>query len=507
MKLTQYATIPLIVIMLCLPAWGEDMRERSLEARETKARIEKQALAEKQAAQWEARESLARIVEDRQAARGAVAGLEKKNQAAAENISLLEAKIMEMEARKAALNEELSNMDAQTRVLVGHVRSMARDALALLSQSQQSALAPDRTQGLKTLAGQSRFPSIEQIDAMAEVLLDEISRSGEVRLEKASIVDRLGREAEAIVLTLGDFSAAYSLGDETGFLLYSDTSQRFFALSKLPSTRQRKALQSYMRGQTQAVPLDITKGGALRQLTQEKSLAERLPQGGPIVWIILVLGGFALLLVLERVVFLLRVSVNGTRLMGRIQPLAKKGEWKECLDFLESRKNKPLARVLAWGIKHRQLERMDMENALQEAILGEIPGLERFLSILAMMAAVAPLLGLLGTVTGMINTFHVITYYGAGDPKMMSGGISEALLTTMLGLAVAIPIMLAHTLLSRRVEGTIAQMEEKSRCSGQYRLCGTEKGMTWIWNNIFSRIGLHGAGGGLSWCLSPWFPW
>jgi len=103
-----------------------------------------------------------------------------------------------------------------------------------------------------------------------------------------------------------------------------------------------------------------------------------------------------------------------------------------------------------------------MENVLQEAILAQIPPIERFLSTLGMLAAIAPLMGLLGTVTGMINTFHVITYYGAGDPRMMSGGISEALVTTMLGLTVAIPIMLFHTLLSRRVETQISTMEEKS---------------------------------------------
>ena len=103
-----------------------------------------------------------------------------------------------------------------------------------------------------------------------------------------------------------------------------------------------------------------------------------------------------------------------------------------------------------------------MENGLQEAILGEIPRLERFLSTLAVLASIAPLLGLLGTVTGMINTFQIITFHGTSDPRLMSGGISEALVTTMLGLGVAIPIMLCHSLLSRRVETIIAQLEEKS---------------------------------------------
>ena len=108
------------------------------------------------------------------------------------------------------------------------------------------------------------------------------------------------------------------------------------------------------------------------------------------------------------------------------------------------------------------MDRMEMENVLQEAILQEIPGLERFLSTLGMLAAIAPLLGLLGTVTGMINTFDMITHYGTGNPRMMSGGISEALVTTMLGLSVAIPILLCHTLLTRHTENIIAQMEEKA---------------------------------------------
>jgi len=121
-----------------------------------------------------------------------------------------------------------------------------------------------------------------------------------------------------------------------------------------------------------------------------------------------------------------------------------------------------VARVLAAGVECCHLPREEMENALQEAILREVPPLERFLSTLGMLAAIAPLLGLLGTVTGMIATFHVITHFGTGDPRMMSGGISEALVTTMLGLAVAIPIMLAHTLLNRAVDKRIGQMEEKA---------------------------------------------
>jgi biopolymer transport protein ExbB len=124
----------------------------------------------------------------------------------------------------------------------------------------------------------------------------------------------------------------------------------------------------------------------------------------------------------------------------------------------------------------RLADRETQESVLQEAILNQLPKVERGMAVLAVLGAVAPLLGLLGTVTGMIDTFRVITIYGTGDPKLMSGGISEALVTTELGLAVAIPIMLLHTFLNRRVSHIIGEMEEKS-----VQLC-----------NIFQKHRLHG---------------
>jgi biopolymer transport protein ExbB len=142
--------------------------------------------------------------------------------------------------------------------------------------------------------------------------------------------------------------------------------------------------------------------------------------------------------------------------------MAADRDWQGCKSICARYTGKPVARVVAAGLEYCHMQREAMENALQEAILREIPPMERFLSTLGMLAAIAPLLGLLGTVTGMIDTFHVITRHGTGDPRMMSGGISEALVTTMLGLSVAIPIMLSHTLLNRAVDKRIGQMEEKA---------------------------------------------
>jgi biopolymer transport protein ExbB len=162
------------------------------------------------------------------------------------------------------------------------------------------------------------------------------------------------------------------------------------------------------------------------------------------------------------VIFLLRKRLDTDGFIHRINTMVAGRQWDECSKICTDHEAKPVARVVAAGLECFRMGREEMENALQEAILKEVPAMERFLSTLGMLAAIAPLLGLLGTVTGMIDTFHVITLHGTGDPRMMSGGISEALVTTMLGLSVAIPIMLAHTLLNRAVDNHIGQMEEKA---------------------------------------------
>lgn len=459
--------VALFLILAGMWAWTTpglciDMRQASMEADRIKASMLKKAMQEKQDAQNQAQKSQARILDDKARIKTAIVGLEKQSRETGIRIANLEKQILAAQAKKEKFVDELSQMDAQTRELVGFVRISAKDTIALINQSQQSALVADRVKYLHGPANQSQFPSMDQIHGMANVLFDEIARSGEVRVQRAHLVDRAGEEVEADVLVLGNFSAAWRKEKETGFLLYSDKSQRFFALSRKPAARVGAKIRDYMAGKSTDAPIDISKGGALRQMVHKQSLAEQVPKGGPIVWIIIALGVLALVIIVERAVFLLRMSANPDQMMDRINSLAKNQDWDKCMALCKKTGNKPVANVLAWGLKHRDLGRQDMENALQEAILGEIPRLERFLSALGMMAAVSPLLGLLGTVTGMINTFHVITYHGAGDPKMMSGGISEALVTTMMGLAVAIPILLAHTLLTRRAENIIAQMEEKA---------------------------------------------
>ena len=465
LKSTQFKFT--ICIIFCFfftaHAFAEDMRADHIEQSKQKELILQKAKMEEKNAKEEARKNDQRIRSDRDALKMAIRKLKKHNKKLEDSNKNYEIKIKELKEKEKNLSEDLSELNAIINELSGLIRGNAKDLDALLVQSPQSALIKtNRTDFLKPMINQSKFPSMDDIFLMVDTLFDEIQKSGEVKLTKGMIIDRQGHETMADLLIIGNFTAMYSLGNETGFLLYSDQSNRFFALSRLPSNRMTKKNTEYMSGICDDVFMDISKGAAIRQLTHQLSLIEQIPKGGPIVWPIIALLGLALLIVLERLIFLMFKSMNVNAFMKKLELFIQQKNWDECKKLLESKKRKIIPKVLLAAIDFRNRNRQDMENALQEAILREIPSLERFLSTLGMLAAIAPLLGLLGTVTGMINTFHVITYYGTGDPRMMSGGISEALVTTMLGLSVAIPIMLVHTLLSRKVETMISKMEEKS---------------------------------------------
>ncbi len=457
--------IIILLVLLFFPATSaraQDMRAQVLEANQKKEQVLKQANAMEARARQEARQAMENILTDKTALEAEIARLEKQNAALSNDVKNLENQNLALAGQERAIKKKLARMDVEQAQLAGLVRQGARDVSDLVAQSPQTALDPDRDAQIAPLTDASRFPSMDGIQALARLVLDEIQASGEVRIVNAPLVDRSGKETRGNVLVLGNFTAAYKANGETGFLLYSPQSRRLFALSKKPPRKMTNMLDQYMAGKSPSAPLDMSRGGALRQLVHTKTLWSRISGGGPIVWPILCIGLLGLLLVIERLIYFFRVHENPETLMAKIREGVRAKDWETVEGQCRKSNKKPLGRVLLAGVRFRGSSREDMENALQESILSEIPNMERFLSTLQMLAAIAPLLGLLGTVTGMIRTFDVITLYGAGDPRMMSGGISEALVTTMLGLAVAIPILLCQTLLSRRADSEIGLMEEKA---------------------------------------------
>ncbi len=206
----------------------------------------------------------------------------------------------------------------------------------------------------------------------------------------------------------------------------------------------------------------------------DKTVKEVIESGGAIAWIIVGMGLAALLMILLRTWFLLRSSTRTDDLVRYLVPLIEQGWRDEALKILKESSG-ATARVLIATVKNLHEDREKLEDRVSEAILHETPHLERFGAVILVLAAVAPLMGLLGTVTGMISTFDVITEFGTGDPKLLSGGISEALVTTELGLIVAIPTLLFGNLLTGWANRIKTGMEHAALLITNMYLSRTEK--------------------------------
>ena len=439
-----------LILLVAVPASAEDMRE-----------VARKARADRESALEEIQEAEERILADREALTAEVARLEAEVANLEERKNQYQATSSALKEKEKELSGEWSDRELEFREIVGTVRTVARDLETVLMNSQLTAADPDRIDRLAPMLEKGHFPGMDDLAVMTGLFFKEMRATGEVVRKEGAFTGRSGAEEQGRILTIGPFTAAYQTDRETGFLKYSEQSRRLYALSSLPSRGVRRSLKRYMGGGEDTVYIDLSAGGALRQITQREGLVEHIRSGGPIVWPILLIGLVALGFVVERALYLRRVHGNTDRVMGRVNELAARGCWQECEETVKTdKKNWPVYNVLAAGLAARDEDRETFESILQESILRELPHLERFLPTLGILGAIAPLLGLLGTVTGMINTFHVITLYGTGDPRMMSGGISEALVTTEIGLAIAIPIMLLHTILNRRVDQIVSELEE-----------------------------------------------
>ncbi|HXV14238.1 MAG TPA: MotA/TolQ/ExbB proton channel family protein, partial [Candidatus Krumholzibacteria bacterium] len=406
----------------------------------------------------------AKITSDRAALRAEVDKLEALGKQLTADVQALQKRKVAGQERHDALTEKWTTKEVEFREISGNVRIAAKDIEALLNTSQLTALFPDRLNTVAPVLEPGYFPGIDDISGMTDVLLDEMKRSGQVTLQQGPYVGRDGENHTGDILTLGKFTALYRSPEEVGFLTYNTDSKKLFALTNLPARKMTKTIAHYFDGKSDVVPLDIASGESLVGIGDHTSIVEEFKQGGNIMWPILLVGLVVVVFTSYKLIYLKRVHGDTDTIMGHVNDLAASGDWPGVDAIMQKHQNHnwPVVNVLRDGIRARNEDRETLESVLQESILREMPRLERGVSVMAVLGAIAPLLGLLGTVTGMITTFQVITLYGTGDPKLMSSGISEALVATKWGLCVAVPTMLIHTLLARRVHGVVSDMEEKA---------------------------------------------
>ncbi len=347
-----------------------------------------------------------------------------------------------VEEKRKQRDERLGSL----KELFGHLTGAAADTRSRFRNSITTSQFPDRETFLsgliKKMNSDTDLPTLEEIERIWFELHQEMTESG--RVVKYSIA--VGTEKEREVVRVGLFNLV-SNGD---YLAYDSNSRSVSVLPRQPVglAEGASALQSSSNGVTPIGidPTGAAGGGFLKAIINTPTLEERWHQGRQVGYIITGVGAFAVLIALWRFLILTITS-------AKIRSQLKRKEVKT---------NNPLGRILKVAEDNSDSDTESLELKLGEAILKESPKIQSGLSLLKIIAMVAPLLGLLGTVTGMIIVFQAITIYGAGDPKAMAGGISSALVTTVLGLTVAIPTLLMHTMLYGKAKNLLHILEEQS---------------------------------------------
>ena len=336
--------------------------------------------------------------------------------------------------------------------LFGHLQSSAGEAAVQFSGSLTSPqYGIDRVKFLNELTAKmsetTELPTIREIEGLWFELQREMAASGQVVSFETSVIDVDGESTTCNVTRVGLFNAVC----DGKYLEYVSSGEYAF-LPRQPAGRFTKTAKNIGRAEAGEEvrfgvdPTGPTGGSLLANLIQTPSIAERAQQGRQVGYAIITVG-------------LIGIGIAFWKLWS-LFVLGKAVRSQAGSKVLDVRN--PLGRVLKVGEENFNKDIDTLELKLAEAIMAERPSIERGIGAVRIISVVAPLAGLLGTVTGMIVTFQMITLYGTGDPKLMAGGISQALVTTVLGLLVAIPTTLLHSFTASSAKGIIGVLEEQS---------------------------------------------
>ncbi len=349
-------------------------------------------------------------------------------------------------AKQFANNEKaLSEQEQQLQLAIGSlgelfgvVRQAAKEVKTNYQDSMLTAQGAQYAKQLEAIISIETLPSLAGLNQLWQAMDYKARSSAELALVQVPYIQGDGKQASLNAIRVGDMG----LVAEQGYLQWDFTHQQ--AANYLVQPDGVPTLAS-LQQDTSKVLLDPTRGMLLTQFAQQPTLVQRFEQSGVVGKIIAALLLVGLVIGVVRGVNLTRAQLSIARQLKTPQQPA----------------NNPLGRILQVYNKEKQQTVESLELRLLESILDEQQGLEKGLSMIKLLAALAPMLGLLGTVTGMIETFQVITQFGNSDPKVMAGGISMALITTVLGLIAAMPLLLVHNVLSNRAEAIRNTLEKQ----------------------------------------------
>ena len=351
------------------------------------------------------------------------------------------------DSKLADLEEQLTLKLGSFGELFGIVRQTAGESKGQFALSLTNIEYPSRIEFLGDIAERKSLdlPTNEELERLWFEILNELNQSGKVKEYTSQILSKSGEVMEADILRIGVFNSVAN-----GMYLNLVAEQNVLEyLPKQPDggiRRSAKRLQNSDAGSYHEVFIDPTRGSLLTKLIDRAGFFERINQGGFVGYIIIILLTIGLVLGAMRYRFLSQEAkvldaelgsgnFSDSSVLGKLNKIFK--------DYSGSTPE-------------------DLEAQLEDVLSRAVPVLEQNLSTIKLLAAVAPLLGLLGTVVGMIETFQSITLFGTGDPKLMAGGISQALVTTMLGLIAAVPLLFIHNILESRSRNITQVYEEQA---------------------------------------------
>ena len=342
------------------------------------------------------------------------------------------------------LEEKLALTMGALGELFGVVKQTAGETKALFENSVVSAQYKNRTDFVKKISAKKNLPNIPDLEMLWFLIQQEMTESGKVTRFTEEVVKANGKTKSQSVVRVGSFN----LVSQGKYLVYDKETHRVAELARQPSRRFLSLVKKLEKSKKDisAFGVDPSRGSLLSLLIQTPNLFERVSQGGIIGYIIL---------------FLLICG-----LFLSVQKYLKLRKQEKLLDLQiqsdEVLKNNPLGELIQIFVKFKGESQETLELKMEEAIVKKTSHLKKGISTIKLVSSIAPLLGLLGTVTGMIATFQSITLFGTGDPKLMAGGISQALVTTALGLVVAIPLVFIHNFLSGKANDLISLFEEQT---------------------------------------------
>ena len=341
---------------------------------------------------------------------------------------------------------ELDNATGTLGEMFGVVRQAASEAYGRIATSIVSAEFPGRDEFLARMSEESKgLPNIEELEDLWFALQTEMTESGQVSRFTTEVISLDGGTNTQEVVRVGTFNL---IGDE-GYLIYDDQNNAVQPLGRQPDSRFVGSAEDLRAANSGIIAFyaDPSRGAILGLLKQKATMSERYHAGGPVGYTITAMLAIGLLIGLYKLITLTLVG-------GKIKSQLKNPQ--------NPSSSNPLGRILAVYQENKTTDTENLELKLDEAILRELPRIEAGINVIKIFAAIAPLLGLLGTVLGMIATFQTITLFGTGDPRMMAGSISMALVTTAQGIIAALPLILTHSIVASRSKSIVHVLDEQT---------------------------------------------